>query len=402
MTKAVILAAGWGTRMNPLTLTRPKPALSVAGKTILEHNLKELKGLVEEVVIVVGYKEEVIKEILGEEYEGMKITYAKQEEQLGTGHAAQVALPFLDDDFLILNGDDLYLKRDIERVLERAPSMLVKRVEDPSGYGQIAVENDEVKEIVEKPPEPISDLINVGCYHLSKEFFKKKIEKSSRGEYEIVDFLKFFIEKGRTLYYAEAENWHPITYPWHLLDANETLFEDLKGEVRGELEDGCRIKGEVKIEEGARIRSGSYIEGPVHIKAGTVVGPNAYVRGSTVIGEDCKVGHGVEVKNSIVGDDTHLSHLNYIGDSVIGDSCNIGGGTIFANLRFDEKEIQVNVKEKKISTGRRKLGAIMGDGVSVGINTSLMPGVVVGTGSIVGPHMMVKRDVEEGEKFLES
>ncbi len=400
MTKAVILAAGWGTRMNPLTFTKPKPALSVAGKTVLEHNLEELKGLVEEVVIVVGYKEEVVKETIGEKYDGMKITYVQQEKQLGTGHAAKVALPFLEEKFLVLNGDDLYLKEDIKKVLKNNPSILVKEIDDPTGYGQISVEGKKVKEIVEKPPEPVSNLINVGCYHLSKELLEKEIEKSSRGEYEIVDFLRFSIEDGNKLYFAKAKNWHPITYPWHLLDANETLLDELKRDIKGKVESNCSIKGKVRVEKGATIKSGTCIEGPVYIKSGTIVGPNAFIRGRTVVGNDSKIGHGVEVKNSIIGDEVFLSHLNYIGDSVIGNNCNIGGGVIAANLRFDKKMINVNVKEKKVNTGRKKLGVIMGDGVSVGINASLMPGVVIGTGAIVGPHMMVKKDVGEGEKLL--
>ncbi len=400
MTKAVILAAGWGTRMKPLTFSKPKPILPVAGKTVLEYNLEELKDLVEEVIIVVGYKEEVIREKIGEEYKGVKIKYVKQKEQLGTGHAAKVALPFLEEDFLILNGDDLYLKEDIEKVLLKNPSIMVKEIEDPSGYGQVLTGKETVKEIVEKPPETVSNLINVGCYYLNKNFFQKEIEKSSRGEYEIIDFLKFFVEGGGDLYYATAKNWHPMTYPWHLLDANETLMEKMKGENKGKVESNCFLLGEVKIEEGVLIKTGTRIEGPVHIKSGTVVGPNAFIRGKTVIGKNSKIGHGVEIKNSIIGDNTFFSHLNYLGDSVVGDGCLMGGGAIAANLRFDKKEVKVHVKEKMVNTHRKKMGVIMGDNSFVGINTSLMPGVIIGSEAVVGPHKMVKRNIEEKEKYL--
>ncbi len=394
MIKAVILAAGWGTRMKPLTFTKPKPALSVAGKTVIEHNLDQLSGLIEEVIIVVGYKEEVIRDIVGDEYKGVKVKYVEQEKQLGTGDAARTALPFLDEEFLILNGDDLYKRKDIEKVLENNPSILVKEVNDPTGYGQVSVKNGLVKELIEKPEQPVSNLINIGCYFLNKEFFERELEKSSRGEYEIVDFLKFFIEKDGEIHCIQANHWFPITYPWHLLNANEVLLTEIENNIKGDVEDNCHLKGDVKIEEGVVIKSGTYIEGPVYIKKGSVIGPYSYIRGKTTIGENCRIGKGVEVKNSIIGDGTAISHLSYIGDSIIGDNCNIGGATMVANLRFDKKEVSVRVKGKKINTHREKLGVIMGDNVSVGINSSIMPGVVIGTGAVVGPHLLLKEDVE--------
>ena len=165
--------------------------------------------------------------------------------------------------------------------------------------------------------------------------------------------------------------------------------------IKGNIEKNCVIIGNVRIEKGALIKSGTRIEGPVYIGEDTILGPNAFIREKTIIGRDCRIGAGVEVKASVIGDKTNLPHLTYIGDSVIGDRVNIGGGTILANFRFDKKNIKVNVKGERVDTGFNKLGAIIGDGVSVGINCSIMPGTVIGNDSIIGPGSIVKGDVEK-------
>jgi bifunctional UDP-N-acetylglucosamine pyrophosphorylase/glucosamine-1-phosphate N-acetyltransferase len=159
------------------------------------------------------------------------------------------------------------------------------------------------------------------------------------------------------------------------------------------VEEGVRILGPVHISEGARVRSGAYIEGPVVIGPGSDVGPNCYLRPSTSIGENVRVGNACEVKNSIVMDGTHVAHLSYVGDSIIGEGCNLGAGTITANIRFDKKNVRVNIKGKRIDSGLRKLGSIIGDDVQTGINVSLMPGVKVGSNSWIAPSLTVHEDV---------
>ncbi len=394
MTKVVILAAGWGTRMRPLTHTRPKPALRVAGKTLIEHNLSQLTGLVDEAILVVGYKSEVIKEEIGDKFKGIKIKYAKQEEPIGTGDAARAALPFLEDDFLILNGDDLYKRRDLEECLKENPTIMVKEVDNPSGFGQIVCENGEVQDLVEKPAENVSNLVNIGAYYVNRSFFDRDIEKSERGEYEITDYIKNYIKEHKVNFHV-AESWDPVSYPWNLLESTNHIFDDMEEENKGEIEENVCIKGKVIIERGAKIKSGTTIEGPAYIGENSEIGPNAYIRPWTSIDEDVKIGQGVEVKNSIVGRRTQVPHLTYLGDSVLGEDCNLGAGTIAANFKFDESIIKTEVKGEIMNTGRNKLGAILGDEVKTGINVSLMPGVMIGAKSIIYPHSIVRKNVEK-------
>ncbi len=388
------MAAGWGTRMRPLTDTRPKPALKIAGKTLIEHNLDQLKDLVEEVVLVVGYKGEIIKKEVGEDYQGIKIRYAEQKEQLGTGDAAKAALKYLDGDFLILNGDDLYDKEDLEKCLKENPCMLAKEVKDPTGFGQIVTEDGKMVEMVEKPDKNVSNLVNIGAYFINKSFFEKEIEKSERGEYEITDYIKNYL-KEEPINYVIAERWDPVSYPWNISEATENIFSEMEEEIKGKVEEGVYLEGLVQVGEKTVIKSGTRVEGPVYIGKNCVVGPNAYIRPGTCLEDGCVVGQAVEIKNSIVGAGTKIPHLSYIGDSVIGEGCNLGAGTIAANLLFSGEDIKTKVKGNIMSTGRRKLGVIMGDNVSVGVNVSFMPGVMVGMNSIIYPQSTVKKNIKK-------
>jgi bifunctional UDP-N-acetylglucosamine pyrophosphorylase/glucosamine-1-phosphate N-acetyltransferase len=167
----------------------------------------------------------------------------------------------------------------------------------------------------------------------------------------------------------------------------------MEHKVLGTVEQGAYLIGPVTVAESARIRSGAYIEGPVFIDEEADVGPNCYIRSGTSIGKKTRVGNGCEIKNSILMDGTHAGHLSYVGDSILGEKCNLGAGTIMANLRFDDGQIKMMVKDKIVDTGRRKLGAILGDGVKTGIKSLFMPGVKVGANSWVGANFMVERDI---------
>jgi bifunctional UDP-N-acetylglucosamine pyrophosphorylase/glucosamine-1-phosphate N-acetyltransferase len=192
------------------------------------------------------------------------------------------------------------------------------------------------------------------------------------------------------------EDWMDLGRPWDLLEANERTLINQPLRINGTVEPGATLKGPVWLEDSASIKSGCYIEGPVYIGKGSKVGPNSRIRPYTSIGDDVVVGAACEIKNSIVMNGTKIPHLSYIGDSIIGEDCNIAAGTITANIRLDEKVLSMRVKGRLQVTGRRKLGAIMGDEVQTGINACIMPGVRVGAGSFIGPGTVVYKDVPDG------
>lgn len=395
--QAVILAAGKSTRTYPLTLTRPKPLLRVVNQTIIEHNLRELRGLVDEVIIVVGYKAEMIREFLGEERDSIRIKYILQEDTSGTASAVGKVREHIRGRFLLMYGDDLYSGKDLGRLLENENAILAQRVDNPSNFGVLRTEGDKFLEVIEKPQEFISDLVSIGCFVFSDKIFSvlDDIELSRRGEYEFTDAYNL-LGKTEDIRVVTAEDyWLPITYPWSLLRANAYLSGRIKGEISPEatVEPGATLKGEVMVGAGTIIKSGVCIEGPVVIGRDCVIGPNAYLRAGTTVASGCHIGQAVEIKNSIIGCRTNVAHLSYVGDSILGEKVNLGAGTITANLRHDGKPIKSQVGEQVLDSGLMKLGVVVGDEAKTGVHTSLYPGVKLGPGTTTLPGDIVKRDL---------
>jgi len=220
--------------------------------------------------------------------------------------------------------------------------------------------------------------------------------KSPRGEYEIPESLQQMINEGRDVGYQEISCWLHLSYPWDLLSANEHLLKGIESRKLGEIEGNVVLKGQISIGKGTIVRSGSYIVGPVVIGQDCDIGPNCYIRPYTAIGDGCHIGNAVEIKNSIIMKGSRIPHNNYIGDSIIGEECNLGAGTKIANLRLDKKDIRV----AGIATGRRKLGAIVGDGVEIGINACINAGSVIGNNSHIGPGVMVSGVISPDSRLL--
>jgi len=385
---AVILGAGEGTRMRPLTYNRPKVMLPVLGTPILEHIVNScVKARIERVIIVTGYQEEVIHAHFDEAQLGAQIEYVTQEQQRGTADAIGQVKDLVDERFLVLNGDSLIspltLKLLAETPRDRAVVVAAKRVKEPTNYGIIQADGDAVLEIAEKPGKPVSDLANLGIYAFEPEIFEAiaQIPKSARGEYEITDAIQLLIDHEHNVRYLDVrEEWIDIGRPWDLLYANELLIQTLEPANEGEVEPFATLTGAVQIGRGSIVRNGAYVMGPAIIGERCEIGPNCCIRPGTSIGNGVKIGNAVEVKNSIIMDDSRIGHLSYVGDSIIGQRCNFGAGTLVANLRFDEKSINVG----GVHTGRRKLGVIMGDDVHTGINSMINVGTSIGPGSRVG------------------
>ncbi len=405
--KAFILAAGKGTRMRPLTERTPKPVLPVGGKPILQHLVDNVEDEVDEIMILVGWKGDEIKQSV--ESSKAELTYTKQDELLGTADAISHAEDMVDDKFICMNGDVIIPKGTLKNFIDffsekNECTMGMAKVEDPESYGVIMTDGEDVTDIIEKPKDPKSDLINAGLYGFTRDIFKaiEKTEKSPRGEYEITDSLEILIETSQLKGFEMGkEDWYELSRPWELLSANKKLMnsESFEAANKGTIEDNVHIEGKVHVAEDAVVKDGAYLKGPIFIGENAQIGPNCYVRPATYIGKGCKVGSAVEVKNSIVMEGTQVPHHNYIGDSVIGKNCNFGSGTKVANLRLDDKNVIVNHRGEKIDTGRRKLGVIMGDEVKTGINGMINPGTIIWQKCFIGPGVLAKAEIEPGSKI---
>jgi len=384
--KAVILAAGEGSRMRPLTYTRPKVMVPVANKPILEHLLIEaIAAGIKEFIFVVGYHDESVLGYFGDGGKWkVQIDYVKQRRQLGTADALRMVAELTAGSFLLINGDLIIGRRDIKAMAaQKETTLAIIEVGDPGGLGVVEVNKGRVVRIYEKMEKPPSRLANAGLYLLTPEVFDaiSRTGKSPRGEYELTDSFMLMMEAGHNIAGHKISQWLDISYPWDLLTANEALMAKLTAQNLGEVEENVVMKGPVAIGENTVVRSGSYIIGPVIIGENCQIGPNCYIRPCTAVGDNCHIGNAVEVKNCIVMRNTNLPHHNYIGDSVIGERCNFGAGTKIANLRLDKRMVQID----GIDTGRRKLGAIIGDMVETGINTSINVGSMIGDHTFIGP-----------------
>lgn len=370
--KAVILAAGKGKRLRPLTYTTPKPLLPAANFPLLAYNFEALRDNVDEIILVVGHLKEEFRRTFGEVYKNLKITYVEQKEQLGTAHALASAEGHVKGKFLLIMGDDIYSKKDVVAVSKADIAIGAKEVPNPQNFGALMLDKGNVKDVVEKAQTPPSNLVSTALYALPEEIFDiiKTVDKSKRGEYEMTDALRL-LSKNNDVKAVITEDWKPVSHLWDLLDVNQHALSMIKSESQ-EMK-GASIGENVFIGQGTHIKPGAVIEGPAIIGQNCIVGPNCFIRNSS-IGDNCRVGNGSEIARSIVMNHTNVSHLSFIGDSILGKHVNIGAGTMVANLRHDGHNVKVMVDGHLWDTGKRKIGAFIGDHSKTGVNTSILPG----------------------------
>ena len=324
--QAVILAAGKSTRTYPLTITNPKPLLKVANKTLLEHNLDNLNNIVDEIIIVVGYKKDLIKKYIGKKYKNLKIKYVEQKQQLGTAHALLMTKPYIKDRFVLLMGDDIYSKEDIKKCIKHRYSILTAKIKYPQNFGVVIEKNSILIDFKEKPKKFVSDLISTAFYSLDKKVFDfiNQIKKSERNEFELPDAIKL-LSKEQNVNCVESREWFPIVYAWDLLKADKIL------------------------------RGGK-----------NIIGKNPKIYGivkNSSIGNNCLIRGNVE--NSIIMDKTIIDKDSIVKDSIIGENVYFKGRIISKNNFYS------SVKNKKIKVGR--LWAIIADNVKAK-NVVINPG----------------------------
>ena len=370
--KAVILAAGKGERLEPLTDYLPKALLPIGNKPIIEHQIEVLRRLgADEIAVVVGYLKEKIVEKLGSD-----VKYFEDRLIKGTATALLAAKNFIDDNFILLYGD-VFFDANLSKIIGSAPSMAIYKVKDVSRYGSVEFSEGKLRRISEKTSSG-EGYVNAGIYYLPPEIvdIAEDIQESPREEYELTDAIMKLNERKPVRVVPIEGYWNDIGYPWDYLDANMYYLEKVK----------CIIIETAEIWPQAIIRK------PVIIGDNTTV-KNAMIERS-VIGNNCTIGEFSAVKRSVIMNNSNAPHFNYVADSIIGENVNLGAGTKIANLRFDEKPVKVTIKGERVSSGRRKLGAIIGHNVKTGINVSIYPGVKIGSDSWIESEILVKRDVK--------
>lgn len=373
--KAVILAAGKGERLKPLTDYKPKALLPICNKPLLEYQVEMLKVYgIEEIAVVVGYLEHEIKKRFS------NLKFFRDEKIKGTASALYSARNFIDDEFILLYGD-LFYDGSIEEILKTKNSMGITLVNDVSRFGEVVFKEGKLLEIKEKSSIG-KGFVNAGIYHFDPSIleFVEKTKESPRGEFELTDSIKMMSSIKEVKVVPLNGYWNDIGYPWDFLDVNMYVLEKI----------GFAVGDGTKIWNNATIRKPAVIGKNCEIK-------NCVIEKS-VVGDNCVVGEFSVLKRSVLMSNSNVPHLNYVADSAIAEKCNLGAGTKIANLRFDEANVKVTVKGKRIDSGRKKLGAFIGYNVKTAINVSIYPGVKIGSDSWIACD--VKRDVERGCKLI--
>lgn len=309
--KAVILAAGKGTRMRPLTDDVPKPLLPVADKTIIEHNIELIEDEVDEIIVVGGYMIEELREKFSDR---PNIRIIEQEEALGTADAALQAKDFIDSKTVIMNGDDIYGEKAL-KTLKNDSAVLSSRVDDPEKFGVFELTDGKITGMVEKPDTPPSDLANIGFYVVQPEFFDllEDVEKSERGEYEITDAINDYL-KTHDVDFVEAEKWLPCSYPFQLVKASQKATEGLNVSKDASVSDEAELEGDVFIADDVEV------SGDVKL-SNSIVLEGAKIRGNlkdSIVLKNSLV--DAELENAIVREDTEVKESSKnVETEILGD-----------------------------------------------------------------------------------
>lgn len=392
--KVIILRAWEWTRLRPITDTIPKPMINIFWKNILEHNIESIYNLVDEIIIVVKYKKEIIIDFFKDNYKWTKVSYIEQWDEKWTGAAIRW-IDIWQNDVVIMNWDSIFSSDDLYGLSTlKWYWALVQKVEEPSKYGIFGVnDNWFAISIIEKPKEFIWDLANVWVYKFSHEIINisNNISLSSRWEYEITDSIKEFISQNDFKLIQTTSPFIDVWYPWDILSANSIFLDKLVfDEISWEIEQNVNIKWNIILWKNSIIKSWTYIEWNIYIWENCIIWPNAYIRWNTTILDNSKVWNRCEIKNSYIWKNTTISHLSYIWDSVIWNNVNIAWGFIRANLRHDNQNIKVKIKDDLVDTKLRKFGCIIWDWVKTWINTQTMPWRIIKTWIYTNPWELIK------------
>jgi NDP-sugar pyrophosphorylase family protein len=403
--KAIFLCGGRGKRMFPIA--EDKFLLDFLGKSLLEHQIEVAREASLSHFVIIGNPENIAKiKQITKKIPGIKVNFALQKKSLGIADALKSAEPFLRGQLLVINPNDVFSSSAYNKIIAAAKKTSVSsyilgyQVQKyfPGGYLQVNSRN-ELLHIVEKPnpgKEP-SNLVNIliHCHNNPKELLRyiEAVRTTRDDVYERA--LDNMVKAGHKIKVVPYNDfWAPIKYPWHIFKVMEYFLNNAQPYIASSarISDKATIEGKVILSHNVKVLENAVIRGPVYIGANSIIGNNALVRDYTHIGANSVIGYSTEVKHSYIGDNCWF-HSNYIGDSIVDDDCSLGAGTVLANFRLDEGNIQIEVGDSLVDTGYDKLGAIVGRGCRIGVNASLMPGVRVGPDSFVGPQVCLHQDL---------
>ncbi|MFX1508940.1 MAG: bifunctional sugar-1-phosphate nucleotidylyltransferase/acetyltransferase [Promethearchaeota archaeon] len=406
--RALLLAGSESQRMWPLVDTTPKPLLSIGGKPVIQWIIEDMCAAgIRDIVVSIGYRGDQIHDFLGRGHHlGAKIEYAVQKKQRGIADSILVAKEELqgEDAFFIVNADILGEPTMFRRAQRHFKDLSAEAVvsltltNTPQFYGIADIdERARIKQLVEKPqPTEIQSRYAVAGIYIVQSTIFDLLENTK----DLTSAFQQLIKDGKDIYGSVWErDWVEISYPWDLIKANRFVLDKVltgKGSFiasSADIQQPSSIEGSVHISEGVVIRPHSTIRGPTYIGPNTYIGNNVLVREYTALGSNVLVGFGVEIKESLIFDETKIGRLCFVGDSVVGRNVDIGAGAQLVNRSLAGETITSVIKGKGEVVPRIKYGAVIGDGAILSPNVSVYPGVKIGVNSIVLPGTILSADV---------
>lgn len=376
MLQAVIMAAGRSTRTQPLTSTRPKPLVPLWNRPLLEHQLAQLEGLTDEVILVVGYRQEQIEAFARDRKGGPRLRLVTQEHQRGTADALLAARPHLKDEALVINGDDFYHRDDLRALAARGPAILVTTVPDPQNRAVVELSGERVVDIVEKPPTaPPDALCSIGAYALRHRDLGEldRLTPSVRGELELPDLIRTLAQAGAVRYHRVERIWFPITYAWDALGIVLSLWRE--PERAASLGLSTESKGSLMGRRDLRLGEGILVEGPVALGSGTEIGAGVRIVGPVSLGRDCRVEAGARIEASVLFDGVQVGEGTRVRYSVLGSGVRLGSGVAIEAL--SGQSLSVTVKGRELHPEIERLGLVAGDRASLADGSRVAAGTVL-------------------------
>jgi len=406
--KALVLTAGEGQRLRPLTTNRSKSMLMIAGRPVLQYIIDSLvENGIRDIIIVVGHgRDELIDHYQMGGDQGVRIRYVIQHKQEGAENAILSAREELADEeeFLLVNGDVLVEPEMIKRTLTNHETiggdvtMLVTLVSNPEQFGTVKIgSNGVVEKLVEKggPDRYVSNYAVAGISVFNKETLEL-LEKYGKMEKTFEEM----IANGRQISAAVWEKeWAEFTYPWDILNANKIVMDRQlsgKGSFIAESADvhpSVIIEGSVYIDEGSIIRPYTTLKGPLYIGKQVYVGNNSLIRDYCSLCDGVRIGYAVEMRNTMVFERVNVGRMTYLADSLIGADTCIEAGAQLWNWRPGSDPLFLNTEGESVQIPSRKFGAIIGDNVVIGVNSSIYPAIRIGESSVISAGCVVNEDI---------
>ncbi len=386
--KAVILAAGEGLRLRPFTEDKPKVMLPVANKPILHHVIDSIKKTsINEIIVIIGYQKNKILQYF-DKIPDLKLDFIEQKNQLGTAHALLTAESKVDDDFIVVFGDNLIGSNSLQQLIDskNQNGLLITHHVHPSKYGVVGIKGKNVETISEKPEDKTSQYIATGVYKFQKSIFNSITTCVDHGDLGLTAVIQQLISEGNSIGTVKTTEWSDVVYPWDLLSVNEHYLNNVNKDISGTIEKNVQIKGPVIISKDSKILSGSYLVGPLIIGEGCEIGPNACIFPSTVIGNNCVIEPFSCIRNSIIMEECRIGSHVSIANSILDDGVRMQN---HVSILEDQAFVRLGDEIKQV----RNIGGMIGGNAVIGNNSVIDPGIIIGKNASIAPLKYISKNI---------